>query len=240
MTHRVIIDNDFYYETVAEKIITAYKNSVAQQGRFSIALSGGNTPQKLYVLLSQEKYASQVDWKKVFVFWGDERCVPFDAPDNNGRMAMLAWLNHVSIPAENIFRIPVDKDPAIAAAEYEMTIQKHFMETHPIFDLILLGLGTDGHTASLFPGTAILGETKSLVKEVFVKEKKVYRISFTYPLINNARNIMFLVTGRDKAGIVCSILTGNANQSFPAQSVKAVHGELFWYLDEQAAAQLKK
>ncbi|MBS1733882.1 MAG: 6-phosphogluconolactonase [Bacteroidetes bacterium] len=240
MTHLTIINRALFFETVADKIIAVYRDSIAAHGRFNIALSGGNTPQKLYELLSQKKYAEQVNWTKVFVFWGDERCVAFDDADNNSHMAMLALLDHVPIPQGHIFRIPVLLEPAEAAAAYEISIKQHFMEMPPQFDLILLGLGEDGHTASLFPGTSILHETTSLVKEVFVEQKNVYRISFTYPLINYAANIMFLVTGKDKTQIIKSIFAGNKKLNYPAQLIKPVNGALFWYLDEEAAAQLKK
>ena len=219
-------------------MIFSYSNKcIGKKGRFTIALSGGNTPLKLYALLAKAKYAKSLDWKNIFIFWGDERCVPFSDKNNNSHMAMLTLLNNVPLPAENIFPIPVNFKPAIAASSYESTLLTFFKERIPAFDLILLGIGDNGHTASLFPFTDILHEDKKLVKEVYVEEVKMFRISFTVPLINNAANILFLVTGKEKSEIIKTVFSATKNpEKYPVQFIQ---GKTIWYLDKAAASQLK-
>ncbi len=229
------------YKAAADHILHLHEKSVAENGSFTIALSGGNTPKKLYELLSQPPYLKKINWKNTYVFWSDERCVPASDKENNSRMASIALLNNVPIPKENIFPVPVKFEPAKAAASYEQMIRTFFKEKEPKFDLILLGLGDDGHTASLFPGTDILKEKKSFVKQVYLEEKKMYRISFTIPLINNARNILFLVTGKEKASIAGKLLLSPAKKNvLPAALIKPLKGKLLWFMDKPAALLLKK
>ncbi len=221
----------------ADYIINLSNKCIIKKGRFTIALSGGNTPLKLYALLAKAENAKKLDWKNIFIFWGDERCVPFSDRNNNSHMAMLTLLNNVPVPAENIFPIPVNFKPETAAASYEATLLTFFKEKIPTFDLILLGLGDNGHTASLFPFTDILHENKKLVKEVYLEEVKMFRISFTLPLINNAANILFLVTGKEKSGIIKIVFSAIKNpEKYPAQFIQ---GKTTWYLDNAAASQLK-
>lgn len=221
----------------AEYIVNLSNKCIGKKGRFTIALSGGNTPLKLYALLAKAKYAKSLDWKNIFIFWGDERCVPFSDKNNNSHMAMLTLLNNVPLPAENIFPIPVNFKPAIAASSYESTLLTFFKERIPVFDLILLGIGDNGHTASLFPFTDILHEDKKLVKEVYVEEVNMFRISFTVPLINNAANILFLVTGKEKSEIIKTVFSATKNpEKYPVQFIQ---GKTIWYLDKAAASQLK-
>ena len=236
-----IFDNPgFVFNEAADLILQLCEKAIAEKGSFTIALSGGHTPKKLYELLSQAPYANKIKWKNVFVFWSDERCVPISDEENNSHMASIALLNNVPIPKENIFPIPVNFEPAKAAARYEQMIRTFFKETEIHFDLILLGVGDDGHTASLFPGTDILDEKKALVKQVYLEEKKVYRVSFTFPLINNAKNILFLVTGKDKAPILEKIFIKIKRiHPFPAQLVRPVKGKLLWFMDKAAGAGLK-
>ena len=218
-------------------IVNLSNKCIAKKGRFTIALSGGNTPLKLYALLAKAEYAKSLDWKNIFIFWGDERYVPFSDVNNNSHMAMLTLLNNVPVPAENIFPIPVNFKPAIAASSYESTLLTFFKENIPSFDLILLGIGDNGHTASLFPFSDILKEDKRLVKEVYVAEVNMFRITFTVPLINNAANILFLVTGKEKSEIIKTVFSASKNPGkYPAQLIK---GKTIWYLDKAAASQLK-
>jgi len=229
------------FKAAADQILTLCESCIAEKGKFTIALSGGNTPRKLYELLAQNPYVKKIDWKNVFVFWSDERCVPASDDENNSHMAAIALLNNVPIPKENIFPVPVNFEPSKAAARYEQMIKSFFKNTEPRFDLVLLGLGEDGHTASLFPGTDILSEKKALVKQVYVNEKKVFRISFTIPLINNAKQVMFLVTGKEKSTVIEKLFVKPPKKNtLPAQFIKPLKGNLHWMLDKAAATSLKK
>lgn len=204
----------------AEFIIRSAQEAIQSEGRFTLAISGGNTPSATYALLAKPQYVSQIEWKNVFIFWVDERCVPHDNKENNSFNAKEIWLSKVPIPAKNIFTIPVELPPADAANQYEQTIKKFFKLKPLRFDLLLLGMGNNGHTASLFPHTSILHEKKSLVKEVFVKELNSYRISFTAPLINDAKQILFLVTGKEKEETLEAVLKGKYEpEKYPAQLV---------------------
>lgn len=229
------------FKAAADHILQLYEKSVAEKGTFTIALSGGSTPKKLYELLVQAPYVKKINWKNIYVFWSDERCVPFYDEENNSHMASIALLNNVPIPKENIFPVPVNFEPAKAAARYEQMIKTFFKEKEPRFDLILLGLGEDGHIASLFPGTDILNERKAMVKEVYLAEKKTYRVSFTVPIINNAKHVLFLVTGKEKASVIARLFSKPVKKNIlPAQLVKPVKGDLLWFLDKPAASLLKK
>jgi 6-phosphogluconolactonase len=219
-------------------IIEVAKSAVEARGRFVISLSGGHTPEQLYTLLSKPPFSDQIPWNKTFVFWGDERCVPIDDNDNNAHIARIQLL-HIVIPADHIYPIPVNLQSAIAASEYESTIKNFFKEEPPRFDLILLGLGINGHTASLFPWNDVVPDNTRLVKEVYVVEQKMFRITMTAPLINHAYNIIFLVSGDDKAEILNTVLTTSYQpDKYPAQLIKPVNGNLYWYVDSHAAALL--
>ncbi len=195
-------------------------NCIKQKGKFMVALSGGNTPASMYALLASVSY-QEIDWKNIYIFWGDERCVALDSVDNNAFNAKNILLDKVPIPKKNIFVIPVDETPINAAIYYEATIKIFFKTDKPVFDLIILGMGDDGHTASLFPHTAILQEKNKLVKEVFLTEKNIWRVSFTAPLINQAAHILFLVAGKAKASMLDIILNGEKNiEKYPAQMIE--------------------
>lgn len=238
MNNRYIFnDVETVCKAVADHIVQLSKTAISKKGKFTIALSGGNTPRKLYEILARPSYADNINWQHVFIFWSDERFVPFTDPDNNSNMAFASLLAHVDIPAENIFPVPVNTEPAIAAATYEQTLKSFFKETIPSFDLILLGLGENGHTASLFPHTSILNEKKHIVKEVFVEEVNAWRISFTDILINNANDILFLVTGEAKASIIKTVFSGvKSPQQYPVQLINSTNAS--WWLDKAAASQL--
>ena len=236
---KVFQNENELFDSTANFIIDLAAASIVATGRFSIALSGGNTPEKLYALLAQPVYAEQIDWNKTFVFWGDERCVASDDPLNNAKMAKDLLLNKVPIPTENIFETPVGLAPAEGAIEYERQIKFFFDDLSPKFDLILLGMGDNAHTASLFPGTNILNETTRLVKEVYVEEQKMFRITMTAPLINHAHNIVFLLTGKAKAAILKTVLnTPYEPNKYPVQLIKPIKGKLYWFVDAEAASLL--
>ena len=188
---------DLLAKAAAEYFIKLAAEAIQLKGKFTVALSGGNTPAAMYKLLSTDFYINQIDWKNIYFFWGDERCVALNDKNNNSYNAKNILLNKVIVPKKNIFIIPVDETPVNAAIYYEATIKIFFKSDKPVFDLILLGMGDNGHTASLFPNTTILQEAKALVKEVYVDEIKMDRVSFTAPLINNAKHILFLVTGKE-------------------------------------------
>ncbi len=230
------------FQAAAEEVIRSATDAVAQRGRFTIALSGGSTPRNLYTLIAANASAT-LPWSQMFFFWGDERHVPPDSPDSNYRMAKEALLSKVPIPAANIFPIPAENPDASAAAEsYEQTLRKFFAVApgeFPRFDLILLGMGPDGHTASLFPETAALQEKSRLVVANWVEKLGSSRITFTLPLLNAARRIAFLVSGTDKAAVLHEVLEGNAPaEKYPSRLVRPREGKLIWFVDRAAASQL--
>ena len=206
----------------------AYSRSIAAHDQFTVALSGGNTPKRLYELLATPEFGKNINWKKVFVFFSDERYVPHNDKESNFNMASKALLKHIPIPRKNIFAIPVSSTPAKDAATYEASVKKITGAERFSFDLILLGLGSDGHTASLFPGNEILQEKKKLVKEVFIKEKNIYRISFTFSLINKAKQILLLVNGKEKEPVLKKISANHkTNNPLPVQLLK---GDITWMI----------
>jgi 6-phosphogluconolactonase len=209
------------------------------RGRFRVALSGGSTPRGLYALLATG--AVSVPWERVCFFWSDERHVPPDDPENNYRMANEAMLSKVPVLAENVFRIPSEeKDAQIAAKKYEATLVNCFdldAGELPQFDLVLLGLGPDGHTASLFPNSPALQENRRLVVANWVEKFHTHRITLTLPVLNNASAIVFLVSGEEKSRILHQVLEGDASQ-FPSQLVRPKDGNLIWLLDKPAASEL--
>jgi 6-phosphogluconolactonase len=215
-------------------IISLAKESVALRGRFVLALSGGKSPNTLYAQLADLPYSQQMPWAQTFVFWGDERCVPFDDPGNNSFNARSALLNKVSIPESNIYPVPVNLTPSEAASKYEQDLFTFFEDT-PRFDLVLLGLGENGHTASLFPNTPVLNEQVPGIREVYDAEGKSARVTMTAPLINLARHILFIVTGQNKSSILQTMLTTSYSpEKYPFQLIKPSDGELQWFVDKEA------
>jgi 6-phosphogluconolactonase len=223
----------------AHFIIDQASAAIKATGRFSIALSGGSTPERLFALLSQPAYRDRIKWDNVFVFWGDERAVPLDDERNNACIAKKLLLDKINIPPANIYRIHSDLTPDKAARLYEDSIEHFFKGSKPAFDLILLGMGDNGHTASLFPHTEVLKNTNDLVASVYVGEVKMYRITMTASLINAAHNVLFLVAGSGKAEMLHTILDGEKDyDSYPAQMINPHEGGSYWYIDKEAAALL--
>ena len=228
-------------EAVAGLIVKIANEAIDKSGRFVISLSGGHTPEKLYSLLCTEPYQGRIAWDKIFVFWGDERCLPPDNEQSNSRMASIFLLDHVDIPHSNIYPVQVDLTPEEAAVAYENSIKQFFGSEDPRFDLILLGLGENGHTASIFPGSDVISDTTRLVRDVYVAEQSMYRITMTANLINYAHNIIFLVEGEGKAEILNTVLTAPYQpEKYPAQLIKPVDGRLLWFVDNKAAIYLSK
>jgi 6-phosphogluconolactonase len=230
------------FAAAAEEVVRAANDAVAERGRFTIALSGGSTPRNLFNLLATNA-RNVLPWDHMFFFFGDERHVPPTDPESNYRMADESLLSKVPVPAGNVFRIAAENPDAAAAAEaYEKTLQKFFAlqpGQFPVFDLILLGMGPDGHTASLFPNTAGLQEKSRLVIANWVEKFKTSRISLTLPVLNAARCVTFLVSGTDKAQALRAVLEGDApGEQYPSKLVRPTDGKLIWLIDRAAASEL--
>jgi 6-phosphogluconolactonase len=224
----------------AEYFLAQSVEAVRQRGVFTVALSGGSTPRSLYKLLADpgSSFRARVPWASIHFFWSDERHVSPDHPDSNYRMAHEAMLSRVPVLETNVHRVQSENPSAAdAAKKYEETLVKVTKDSLPRLDLILLGLGTDGHTASIFPGSDVLHETKRLVAAPWVEKLKTYRITMTLPLLNNAMSVLFLVSGTEKAEIVKEVLRGP--NRYPAQAVKPTKGQLLWLLDREAASNIE-
>jgi len=220
----------------ADRFIALALDAMARSGRFAVALSGGSTPRELYALLGSFPYKDRLDWTRVHLFWGDERCVPPDHPESNFGMVRSTLLSQVSIPAPNIHRMAGEKVPEEGAAEYERELRGFFGSTISRFDLILLGIGEDGHTASLFPDSEALDEGEHLVAAIYLDKLRSWRLTLTYPAINAAAEIAFLAAGKNKSPIVKDLLGPDANSSnYPAARVRPVNGRLTWFVTEDAA-----
>jgi 6-phosphogluconolactonase len=226
----------------AEMFVEHARDAVAARGTFTVALAGGSTPRRLYALLADEQgpFRQQLPWDRMQFFWGDERHVPPDHADSNYRMAYEAMLSHVPVPAGNIHRIKAENpDARQAAAEYAQELQACLGSEMPRLDLVLLGMGTDGHTASLFPGTAALQEQKEWVVANWVEKFHTDRITMTPPLLNHAACVIFLVQGAEKAEPLKAVLYGEKQtQTYPSQLIQPVQGDCHWLMDQAAAALL--
>jgi len=230
---------DELLEDLAEFILKVGNDAIAESGRFNFVLTGGSSPKTLYQLLST-KYKDQLDWRSVFFFFGDERNVSATDKDYNGLMAAEHLLTPLSIKEDHIFYVDTKLSPVEAAAAYQNKINMHFNGAQPSFDLILLGMGDDAHTASLFPDTDILESSEAGVEAVFVEKLNTYRISMTAGLINNAKNIAFLVFGKSKAEAVKNVIEPEEENTtlYPTQLIKPFEGHVTWFLDQEAAALL--
>jgi 6-phosphogluconolactonase len=216
---------------------------VEANGRFSVALAGGSTPKRVYELLAGEDSAAGLDWSNVHVFFGDERCVPPDAADSNYRMANEALLSRVALPEQNVHRMRGEGDAVANARLYEDELRGYFGEGEawPEFDLVMLGMGDDGHTASLFPGTHALAVRSAWVTANWVEKFDAFRVTLTAPAINHARHVMFIVTGAGKAERLAEVIHGAPDtERLPSQLIQPRAGALAWFLDEAAAAKLSR
>lgn len=225
---------------VARAIIRILQDALKSRSRATFFLAGGSTPRPVYELLAQE-YGPELSWDRVYLFWGDERWVPADDPSSNQRMAREAMIDPLSIPPENVFPIPTEGPPEEAAARYDRLLREWFPESDSGPDLVLQGLGPEGHTASLFPGSPALAEEQRWVAAVEVEATPARRLTVTLPFINRARNLFFLVTGRKKAPVVRKILVEEATfEECPAAGVRPTEGEMAWWLDGAAASDLPR
>ena len=226
--------------SAAEQFVTLAREAISWRGTFSVALSGGSTPEPLYRKLSKTKDSGRVPWNKIQFFWGDERTVPPDHPESNYHLAYRTLLEPLEIPDENIHRIQTELKPAEAASAYQEDLRSFFPHSPPRFDLIYLGLGEDGHTASLFPQTKALqvSDSSHWVMANFVPALSTWRITFTHHLINAAHNVTFLVAGEKKKQRVHQVLQGRYQpQVLPAQIIQP-EGSLTWFVDQEAGALL--
>ncbi|HEY9869597.1 MAG TPA: 6-phosphogluconolactonase [Candidatus Obscuribacterales bacterium] len=228
---------------LAERFLELARQAAAGNGRFTVALSGGSTPRALYSLLATPDWRDAVPWHQIHLFWGDERCVAHDSTESNFKMVNDTLILKVPIPQANVHATSgQDRDPAGAALRYEEEIKRFFnLEAgqFPCFDLILLGMGPDGHTASLFPGSQGLQENKRIVVANFVDKFNTYRITLTLPAINQAQNVIFMVAGGDKSRMLSTVLQ-SPQVVLPAQMIAPAAGTLAWFVDEAAAAELNR
>ena len=236
---RVCADPGSLAVEVAEHFVALAKEAVAARGVFSVALAGGATPRAGYALLATKEYAVRVDWSRIHVFWGDERCVPPDNMDSNYRMAREALLDGVPLPAKNVHRMRGEMATEDSASDYEKTLRLFFGDDLPRFDLVLLGMGRDGHTASLFPGMAVLDEERRWVVAHYEDSVGGWRVTLTPFVINAALNVTFIVSGEAKAKRVAQVLKGPyLPKALPVQLINPVEGRLLWLLDAEAATLL--
>ena len=223
-------------QTAADLFVQTAQEAVEINGRFSVALTGGSSPKQLYQLLAQSPYKEQVPWSQTYVFWGDERWVPLTDERSNAKMAFETLLNHVPVPRNQIYPMWGEQSPEEFASQYEQILLNYFSSASPQFDLILLGMGDDGHTASLFPGTAVLHEQTRLVQAYYLEPQEMFRITLTAPCINQARKIVFITYGEKKINALREVLEGEGNtEKYPAQIIQPPTGEVIWLVDEAAA-----
>ena len=232
---------DEVIEGLANYFVQTVNTAIKEKNECTVVLSGGNSPKKLYERLATWNYSKQIDWDKIYFFFGDERYVPFTNPDSNGNMVKKILFDPLKIADANIFYINTVVPPDEAAKKYSKRILSYFKDKPLRFDLILLGLGDNGHTASLFPHTDVLKEKSALVKSVFLEETSSYRITMTAPLINEAHAVAFLVYGETKAHAVHEVIEGKRDsETYPAQLIVSEEGTVHWFLDGEAAKNLKK
>jgi 6-phosphogluconolactonase len=257
----VLDDRNALMRAAADRVVGLAARAIAAHDRFNWALAGGSTPETLYRLLADRDHVALVDWSKVHFFWGDERCVPPDHPDSNYRMATMALLETIAPPRQNVHRLEGELDPELAAERYQAELERHFGlrvgQGLPQFDLILLGMGGDGHTASLFPGTPGLEETRRWVVANRVEALGTTRLSLTLPVINGAAHVLFLVAGADKAERLAqavapgmspagpspgvsspAVSSPGVSPPLPAQRVRPRGGSLEWLADAAAGGRL--
>jgi 6-phosphogluconolactonase len=237
----IAADGNHLCRVAAQEFARLAQSAIGEAGRFAVALSGGNTPRGVYSLLAEEY--QDLPWNKVHVFFGDERNVPPDHLESNYRMAHEALLSRVALPAQNIHRFRTELGPESAASDYEQQLRSFFHLAPgqwPRFDLLLLGLGDDGHTASLFPGTSALAECSRLAVANWVEKFHAFRFTLTFPVLNHAAEVLFLVSGAGKAETLKQVLGPGSQplfpaQPFPAQRIQPENGRLLWLLDQDAA-----
>lgn len=244
---KALQNRDALVQIAAERFVASAVEAIRTHGRFHVALSGGTISKSLYAMLATRHYAARIDWSRVHLFWGDERCVPPADSMSNYRMARETLIDHVALPDENVHRIRGEIAPAAAAAAYELELRNVFGT--PVgppkygarFDLVLLGMGVNGHTASLFPGLAAVSEQERWVTAAYVAEVSMWRVTCTPVVFNTAAEVVFLVVGSDKAATLRQVLEGPRQPAvLPAQAIAPADGSVWWLLDADAGAALTK
>lgn len=227
-------------QKVADWLVNYVADVLKKQDRFTLVLSGGSTPKRLYQLLASDRYKDKIEWSKLHFFWGDERFVSFDDDRNNAKMAHDELLDHVPVNKSNIHVMQTTGlQPEESAALYEKLLHEYFDGSTRSFDLVLLGLGNDAHTLSLFPGYEVVRENKKWVTAFYLKEQDMYRITLTAPVVNMAAKVAFLVSGGDKAASLYHVRASEHDPGlYPAQIIQPFNSELYWFADEAAAADL--
>ncbi len=226
---------------LAEWITACIESTLSKKDRFTWVLTGGSSPKVLYDLLASPPYSSRIAWKKLHFFWGDERAVPFDDDRNNAKMTYEHLLNKVPVTASQVHIIRTDIEPDKAATEYEQVLRTYFTDEGQSFDLVLSGMGDDGHTLSLFPGTAVVHEKKAWVSAFYLAPQQMFRITLTAPIVNRAARVAFLAFGAAKAHALHEVLEGNYDPDlYPSQVIQPSSGELHWFTDNAGAALLEK
>ena len=233
---KICPNDEQFNRSAAEKFVEIGNKAIAERGRFTAALSGGSTPKAIYQLLASEEFRNKIDWKSVFFFFGDERNVAADSDESNFKMANENLFTRLNIEKDKILRWQTQLTSAQKIAEdYAARVQK-FFRGFPVFDLILLGMGADGHTASLFPFSEALNEAEAIAVANRLEKLETTRLTLTFPVINNARNVIFLIKGEDKAETLREVLRGEFQpEKYPSQNVNPKNGELFWLVDDAAA-----
>jgi 6-phosphogluconolactonase len=226
-------------QAAAELFVTRFSEGIAESGRFSVVLSGGTTPRHIYECLAEDPFRSRVDWRRVNIFWGDERCVPLSDIRSNFKMAKEALLSKIDVPGDQIHPIQCASDSDKSAMAYESVLTNYFRKSSPYFDLTFIGLGKDGHTASLFPESPALNEKERWVAVVRKESEDFERITMTLPLLNRTRVAVFLVEGEEKADILKKVLSASdTSSSIPARLIQPVDGRLIWLVDRSAWSQV--
>ena len=238
---KIYKDKNELLNALAEFICEVAQEAINARGQFNFVLSGGGSPKSLYELLASEKFRNKIDWSKTYFFFGDERFVPAEDSQRNSLMAQQNLFEPLLIKDSHIFKVNTLNSPEVSAKIYSESIEKHFGSETARFDFILLGLGSNAHTASLFPYTAVLSETESTIKAQYVDEVKMYRITMTAPLINQARTVAFLVFGKDKCNAVYEVLQGSDGSAnkYPARLIRKSENKVIWFLDTEAACRLE-
>lgn len=241
MKLHVYKDSDELIEVLAKTISKVSQEAIEERGQFNFVLSGGSSPRRLYELLSSKTYKDKIDWKHTYFFFGDERFVAEDDPQRNSLMAKHFLFDYLKIPSSHVFMVDTSGTPFQAAHKYSKAIALHFKNTPIHFDFVLLGMGKDAHTASLFPFTPILEETEATIKSVYIEKLHMHRITMTAPLINQSRNVAFLVFGEEKSQAVFHVLQDpNASpQQYPAMLIQPENGKLTWFLDGKVSTLLE-
>jgi 6-phosphogluconolactonase len=226
---------------LAEWITRTIETTLQKQDRFNLVLTGGNSPKALYDMLAASPYKERIAWNKLHIFWGDERAVPFSDDRNNAKMTYAHLLSKVPVISAQVHVMRTDTEPEKAALDYEKILRQYFGEGGKSFDLVLSGMGDDGHTLSLFPGTEVIHEKEAWVKAFYLTTQQMYRITLTAPVVNRASFIVFLTFGSNKSKALYEVLEGEPDADlYPSQIIKPNSGELHWFVDEAAATLLKQ